>query len=289
MKKRLAVCLFITVSILGFVGRHPFAKSEVSFDKISVEEILAKHLDSIGKPEARKTGHSRVIAGTTRVTFRSRGVATADGGAVLASDDEMSMITMKFESSQYPYEKIGFDGKKVTAYQLHPGDYSSLGGFARTFPEIFKEGLMGGTLSSAWPLLDFSSRRAKIEFAGTRKINSRDLLVIKYSPHGGSDLNITLFFDPESFQHVRTVYERTISSQMGRTPEQSPSQSATHYELVEEFSDFKTEGGLTLPHTYKIHLGQQGSGTQVSEWTMSLIRFVFNQKLDAKDFDVSSD
>jgi len=76
---------------------------------------------------------------------------------------------------------------------------------------------------------------------------------------------------------------------MGRTPEQSPSLSATHYELVEEFSDFKNERELTLPHTYKIHLGQQGSGTQVSEWTMSLIRFVFNQKLDARDFDVSGD
>ncbi len=289
MKARLILSLFIAMLIVGVVGSRPLAKSGVSPDKITVEEILAKHLESMGKPEARKAARSRVIAGTTEVTFRSRGVAKADGGAVLASADEMSMVTMKFESSQYPYEKIGFDGKKVTAYQLHPGDYSSLGGFARTFPEIFKEGLLGGTLSSAWPLLDFSSRRAKMEFAGTKKINSRDLLVIKYSPHGGSDLNITLFFDSENFQHVRTVYERTISAQMGRTPEQSAGLSATHYELVEEFSDFKAEGGLTLPHTYKIRLGQQGSGTQVSEWTMNLVRFAFNQKLDARDFDVSSD
>lgn len=112
---------------------------------------------------------------------------------------------------------------------------------------------------------------------------------MKYMPHGRSDLSITLYFDPQTFQHVRTVYERTISSQMRRKPEESPSLSATHYELVEEFSDFKNENGLNLPHTYKIRLRQEGSGSQLSEWTMTLVRFVFNQQLDAKDFDVSND
>src|SRR5881396_825764 len=104
-------------------------------DKISVDELISKHLDSIGTAHARATAGSRLVAGTTHVTFRSRGVAQADGGAVLASDGPRSMVTMKFESSQYPYEKIGFDGNKVTAYQLHPGDYSRLGSFVRGTPE----------------------------------------------------------------------------------------------------------------------------------------------------------
>lgn len=276
------------VFLIATIDSQLFAKPARSPQKISVDEVISKHLDSIGTAADRSRANSRVIAGTTQVTFRSRGIAQTQGGAVLASDGLMSMVTMKFESSQYPYEKIGFDGKKVSAYQLHPGDYSSLGGFARTFPEILKEGLISGALSTAWALLDLAGRKAKLEFVGKKKINSRDLLALRYLPRGGSDLSITLFFDPENFHHVRTAYERTISSQMGRTPEESPSLSATHYQLVEEFDDFKTENGLTLPHRYTIRLGQQGSGTQVSEWEMTLVRFVYNQRLDAKDFDVSN-
>ncbi|HYX29149.1 MAG TPA: hypothetical protein VE863_11325 [Pyrinomonadaceae bacterium] len=286
MTKSIITTLALLCAV-ALINSQPFAASSVLPQKTSVDEIVSKHLDSIGTAAARSAANSRVIAGGTQVTFRSRGMAQASGGAVLASDGQMSMVTMKFESSQYPYEKIGFDGKKVSAYQLPGGDYSSLGGFARTSPEILKEGLIGGTMSSAWSLLDVAGRRAKLEFVGRKKVNSRELLVLGYVPRGGSDLSITLFFDPENFHHVRTVYQRTISSQMGRTPEQSPSLSATHYELVEEFDDFKTEGGLTLPHTYKIRLGQQGSGTQISEWAMTLVRFVYNQKLEAKDFDVT--
>lgn len=226
----------------------------------------------------------------------------------------MSMVTMKFDSSQYPYEKIGFDGSKVTAYQLHPGDYSSLGSFVRTTPEMFKEGLLGGTLSSAWPFLDLSNRKVKIEVGGIKKVNNRPAYEVKYNVRGGSDLRISLFFDAETFQHVRTVYKKEMSAQMSRgglgsnqrstggvsaggggagaggadrVGEGSAQQSNTIYELVEDFSDFKTEGGLTLPHTYKIHLAQQGSATQISDWVMTLVQFTFAQKLEAKDFDVS--
>jgi hypothetical protein len=61
----------------------------------------------------------------------------------------------------------------------------------------------------------------------------------------------------------------------------------TRYRLVEEFSDFKTEGAMTLPHTYKIHFEQQGAGTQISDWVMTLVKFDFNQHLGIGDFDVS--
>src|ERR1051326_8845488 len=183
------ITILALLCVVATTDSQPFAKPARSPQKISVDEVLSKHLDSIGTAADRNRANSRIIAGTTQVTFRSRGIAQTQGGAVLASDGLMSMVTMKFESSQYPYEKIGFDGKKVSAYQLHPGDYSSLGGFARTFPEILKEGLISGTLSSAWALLDVVARKAKIEFVGKKKINSRDLLALKYVPRGGSDLS----------------------------------------------------------------------------------------------------
>lgn len=315
MKFCLVALLLIGAVVIGASIPGRVTKAVGVNDKISVEEIVSKHLESIGNPGARTAMGARVIAGTTQVTFRSRGIAQADGAAVLASDGTKSMVTMKFDSSQYPYEKIGFDGNKVTAYQLHPGDYSSLGSFVRAAPEMFKEGLLGGTLSSAWALLDLSNRKVKMEVGGIKKVNERAAYELKYSLRGGSDLRISMFFDVETFEHVRTVYKKEMSAQMsrgglgstqrspggasasggGRTSgtdrigEGSAQQSNTTYELTEDFSNFKTEGGLTLPHTYKIQLVQLGSATQTSDWVMTLVKFEFNLHLESKDFDVSSD
>jgi len=319
MKKFLIFLLLISaVMVASFLSGNNSEAARVA-DKLTVEEIISKHLDSIGPASARAAAGGRIVGGTTQVTFRSRGVATGDGGAVLASDGVKSMVTMKFDSSQYPYEKIGFDGAKVTAFQLNPGNYSSLGSFARSAPEMFKEGLVSGALSSAWTFLDLSNKKIKMELGGTKKINDRPAYEVKYLVHGGSDVRISLFFDAETFQHVRTVYKKEISAQMSRNMpgstqrspggtsaggsagrstgspgtsdrvgEGSAQQSNTTYELTEEFSDFKTEGGLTLPHTYKIRLVQLGSATQISEWVMTLVKFAFNQHLENGDFDVST-
>ena len=315
--KFLTFLLLISAVIVGTSLTQKNSEAAGHADnKLSVDEIISKHLESIGTASARAAAGSRVVRGTTTVTFRSRGIAQSDGGALLASDGGKSIITMKFDSSQYPYEKIGFDGSKVTAYQLRPGDYSSLGSFARAAPEMFKEGLLGGTLSSAWPFLDPSNKKLKLEVGGTKKINERPAYEVKYIVRGGSDLRISLFFDAENFHHVRTIYKKEVPAQMsqgnlgstqrsaggtsatggGRTAggtdrvgEASAQQSNTTYELTEEFSDFKTEGGVTLPHTYKLHLEQRGSATQISDWVMTLVKFDFNQKLEVADFDVSSE
>jgi hypothetical protein len=288
MKRLPLILITLAVLIAGAVsGRLQRAASPD--DKPKAEDIVAKHLQSIGKDEARAAIRSRVIAGATLATFKSRGTASIQGGAVLASEGPKNIVTMRFEATQYPYEKIGYDGNKVGAYQIHPGEYTSLGGFVKANPVLLKEGLIGGTLSSAWALNDLASRKPKLEYGGTKKIDSRQVFELRYLPHGGSDLKISLFFDAETFQHVRSVYSRTISPQMGRTVDDSARMTETRYELVEEYSDFKTENGLTLPHTYKIRLSQQGTATQISEWVMTLVQFSFNQSVDAKDFDVSGE
>lgn len=314
--KRFIFFLVISAAVIVMSMSEKVAETAVLSDKLTVEEIVSKHLETIGPASSRTPTGGRVIGGTTQVTFRSRGIAQAEGGAVLASDGTMSMVTMKFESSQYPYEKIGFDGNKVTAYQLHPGGYSSLGSFTLATQEMFKEGLLGGTLSSAWPFLDLSNKKIKLEVGGTKKVNDRPAYEVKYIVRGGSDLRISLFFDAETFQHVRTVYKKEMSAQMSRgglgstqrgaggvsaaggargtggtdrVGEASAGQSNTIYELIEDFSDFRTEAGLALPHTYKIHLAQQGSATQISDWVMTLVKFAFKQQLEPKDFDVSNE
>jgi hypothetical protein len=59
--------------------------------------------------------------------------------------------------------------------------------------------------------------------------------------------------------------------------------------MVEEFSDFREENKLTLPHAYKISLEiLTGNGTTSYEWLMDLKQFAFNQPIDDKDFKVDS-
>jgi hypothetical protein len=69
--------------------------------------------------------------------------------------------------------------------------------------------------------------------------------------------------------------------QIGATPETSSQQSETRYKLVEDFSDFKKESGLLLPHIYKVSLERTGHGGSFwGEWEMSFSQFAFNQRID---------
>jgi len=59
--------------------------------------------------------------------------------------------------------------------------------------------------------------------------------------------------------------------------------------MVEDFSDFRKEAGLVLPHKYKISLEETTgqNGTLKADWELNLSQFAFNQRLDPNSFDVS--
>lgn len=314
--KRLIIFLITLVALVGLLQPGSVIGLAAPDDKPKPEDVLAKHLEAIGPAEARKPSRPRGMTGKIDVTIRSKGVAKGEGAAVLASSGVMNLVKMEFGGTQYPYDRIAFDGSKISASQVSPGVYSNLGSFVRTYPELLKDGLLGGSLSAAWLPLNLATMKGKLEYAGTKKVNNRPAIEIKYRPSGGSDLKISLFFDAETFQHVRSVYSRTISSQMsanvgprpsvgggasagpprassnpnttpsGREGELSASQSETRYVLSEDFSDFKVEGGLTLPHSYKLRFEQAGASSQFTDWEMTFNQFFFDDPLEAKLFDV---
>jgi hypothetical protein len=259
-------------------------------DKLKPEDLVAKHLESIGSAAARAAIVTRIIAGTSQVVFRTPPPGQAVGRAVLASQGVKSLIGMSFPSPVYPREELGFNGNNFIAAYVTPGVRSSLGGFLITNDLIFKQGLMGGTLSSAWPLLDLNARSPQLEYAGTRKIDDRTLHELKYQPRGGSDLKIRLFFNQENFRHVRTEYERVIAASIGSRNSVNVQEREIRYKMVEEFSDFRKEDELTLPHTYKIKLAVDSqNGSFLAEWVMTLTQFSFNQKIDPTSFSISSE
>jgi hypothetical protein len=260
-------------------------------DKITAQDVILKHLDSLAKAEVRSKITTRTISGTCVFTAKvnTGGISTTDGPAVFASDGAKILFATKFNSPTYPSEQLAYDGKKVTTGYVKPGLRSTLGEFliSRTVP--LKEGLLGGSLSSAWPFWELMSHDAKLEFGGTKKVNGRDAYVIKYNPKKGSDFAIKIYFDAENFQHVRTEYVQVIAAGNASSPDQAAGMRESRYEMNEYFSDFKVEGGLMLPHTYKLEVFFDiGGGTSTQEWKYAFDTFTFNEKLDASAFNLEN-
>ena len=277
------------MAFMAFVmGASPLlARAGSDKEKMKPEEIIAKHLESLGTPEARAAATQRVITGTAVVTFRQGGKGQLQGSARLVSEREKSLISMVFGSIDYPAEKLGFDGAKFTVSQVRPGVRTILGRYILTNDWVFKEGIMGGTLSSAWPLADLAARNAKVQYEGIKKINNRQMHQLKYTPRKGTGLKASLFFDPETFQHVRTQYQQTLDPNVAANrPGESVGQEETKINIVEEFSDFKAEAGLMLPHAYKLTLEIIGpSGGVLYDWVLTFDKFIFSDPIDAKEFN----
>lgn len=84
----------------------------------------------------------------------------------------------------------------------------------------------------------------------------------------------------------RALGERLHAIIKASVPALSPK---TRYGLTEEFSDFKTENGLTLPRKYRLFYSATGQqGTTEIEWMFVLNEFAYNQKLDPKTFEPST-
>jgi hypothetical protein len=258
--------------------------------KLTPAEVVARHLESVGTAEARSQVRSIKTTCTCILTVRQGGNGQAGGQAVMASKGSQNLINMTFDSPEYPYENLRFDGKNFTASQFKPGLRTSLAQFFLTHEILFKEGLVGGVLSTAWPLLDLQQKNPKLEYAGIKKIQGKAMHALRYAPRKSSDLKIILFFDLETFQHLRTEYEQTIYTMDqqriggggGRPPAPGePRSSNARISAFEEFSDFKIESGLNLPHSYKFELSIQSEvRPALVNWLFTLTEFSFNSDND---------
>lgn len=264
-------------------------------DKMRAEDVVAKHLASIGADETRASIQNRIVAGTVVFTLTAPRNAKFDGDVVLASEGNKHMIAMTFGGALVQ-EKFVFDGSKVTAASPRPGSRGFWGDFLLTHDNIVKHGLVGGALSESWPLFKLSDKKQSLEYRGTKKIEGKTLHEMEYVPRGTSDLKILLFFDSETFQHVRSEYTRVISAGLGSpsttgsgvlsgAQDASGQQRATRYKMIEDFGDFKKEGGLSLPHSYKVKLElDTRGGVQVMDWDFKLTDFAFNQPIPPATF-----
>ncbi len=284
MKKFL---LLITIIHLAFsLGFSQENKEVGKAVKLTPEEIVTKHLASIGTPEDLAAVKSRVMIGQGRLSLKLGGSGALTGPAQMAATGNMFLFAMIFNSNNYPYEKVGYNGKDLTV-GIPDGQKTDLGKFLQARNPIMKEGLLGGVLSTAWPLLDTKAKKVKLEYGGTQKFGEKDYYKLKYTS-GVGDLKVTLYFDSENFHHVLTEYKYSIQSRMGTDPTTSAGIKPDYYTLTETFSDFKTAGKLTIPFSYKISLTvQENESVSSTDWAVKFADVYYDEKLDAAVFKVS--
>lgn len=257
--------------------------------KLTADEVIASHLESIGTAEARSAFKSVVAQGAVAVTIRVGGSGHGKGGAVMASQGPMSLMGFIFGPQEYSNEKMAFNGQKLTLGELRPGVRTRFGGFLLTHDVVFRQGLLGGTLTTAWPFLDINSRKPKLQYLGTKNVKDRKAYVLGYEPRDGGNLEIKVYFDAETFQHVRTEYQQELVAPSVSRPEDAAKQRGTRLKMTEEFSDFRREADLVLPHTYKIQLTfDTDNHPLLQDWVVTLSQFLFNKPLDAKQFDLTA-
>lgn len=275
---------FVLSAFLSLICLASFSLAQ---GKMTADELIKKHLASIGTPEAIAAAKTRIFVGqgvlTSKLGYNGRLV----GPAQFVSSEDKTLLAIVFNSNEYPYEKLAFDGKDMT-FGRPNGKLTRLSEFVKAQTAIVKQGLFGGVLSASWPLAS-SSRKAKIEFAGTETIDNKPLFKLRVRPAGSGDVTVSLYFDQDTFHHIMSVYQYTIQPHMISSDSTvNPSAKASYYTLSERFSEFKKVGDLVLPLGYTIDISNQlADGTEQLSWTMRFTQAFYNEPLDATAFKVS--
>ncbi len=253
--------------------------------KLKAEEIVAKHLASIASEEKRVALKTLIASSEVGVEFVTQKNQPAAGRLVVASAGPKLFYGMLLNAGDYPQEKIIFDGAKSDVAMIRAGSRSVLGNFIQSNSTIVTQGLLSGTLASSWVLHSSAVNGGKLSTSGTKKIDGKETYVLSYTPKGGSDLDIKMYFDQQTFRHVRTEYARTSSAAMGRTIDESARQSETRIKLIEDFAEHKEFEGMTFPTKYKLSYTSSGqNGTLEIVWTATFSEFAANQNLDPATF-----
>lgn len=279
---------FVRLSILFLLGFSFLV--EVRADDPKPEEIIAKHLDSVATKEKRAAVKNRMALGTgqfsvLRSTVNTKGKRPL-GGAVFLSEANKMFIGAKYDVVEYPFDEIVYNAKSVGVPFNGSGKRPILGDIILAHSYLVSEGLLGGSITTAWSLLDLESRQAKVRSGGKKKVDGRQAYVVNYVVKGGSSFTIKLFFDAETFQHIRSEYQQVFAAPMGPTMRESAQQNQTIQRLTEEFSNFKTVDGLTLPYSYRINYFNEGNINSEFEWAFEFKEYVHNQKIDAASFEM---
>ncbi len=267
----------------------PVPRALASDSNIKAEDLLTHHLESIGSAEARGSAKTRVVQGKAVYRILVGGGGRSEGTTGFVSEGHKLRWMVKLPLIDYRGENIVFDGNAVSvSFANSNQSRSPFASFIATQDVIVREGLLGGTLSTAWPLLEVGERKVRLIVEGLRKVDGRQLYQVRYEPSRRADANITLYFEPETFRHVKTLYITSIGNNVGSDITKSSKLQPERTTLEERFSDFKTADGLTLPSHWNVQFTRElpDGTTSVTEWDLKEDQITNNRGLDPRNFAV---
>src|SRR4051812_22236286 len=177
------------------------------------EELVSRHLEAIGSAAARAAAKNRVVQGTAVYRILVGGGGRAQGKTGLVSDDHKLRFMVKLPGVDYLGETFVYDGQEVrVAFSNSNKSRSPFASFISTYDAIIREGLFGGALSTGWALANTDALKPKVIYEGLKKVDGRQLHQLRYQPRKHADVEIILYFEPETFRHVKTVYSISVGN-----------------------------------------------------------------------------
>jgi|SRR5208282_268018 len=277
------LCAALTFFVLPIVSACVWAADVAS------EDVITKHLQAIGSASARAIVKSRVVQSGATYRILQGGSGAVDGKSVFASEGQRTNLLLKINASGFRGEQFICDGNKTSVAGTYSDKTrSEFGNFVLAQDVVLREGLLGGVWSVGWPLLDLESRKSKLHAEGIKKIDGKELLALRYQPKKSTDLEISLYFDPLTYQHVMTIYKMEPETTMAGGETAQAGKSTRRYRIEERFADFKTADGLTLPTHYEVRytIEDESGFTKSIEWEVRALSIVNNMSIDARSFQV---
>lgn len=274
---------------LALLGNAPSNLCYAGDTTPKADELLARHLDSIGSASARSAAKTRVVQGAATYRLVVGGGGRQDGKTGMVSEGRKLRFLMKFSQGDYTGENIVFNGSAIGMAFSNSGQrHSPLSYFLAAQDVIIKDGLLGGVLSTAWPLLNLEDRKAKLTVDGPKKVDGQQVYQVGYEPSKHADVHIVLYFDAETYRHVKTVYSTALGNNVGADITKSAKLQAERSTLEERFGDFQAVDGLTLPTHWNLQFTRElpDGSTTVTEWDLKEDQIRNNVGLDPRNFEV---
>jgi hypothetical protein len=240
-------------------------------DELDPVDFARQHLNSIGTDQARAAVKNRAAQGSVTSQVVNGGPQLWIGKATFFSEGEKVASLLEFSPTTYHTELFVRNDRKTSVAQLRPGVWSEFGQFIMVHNEILTEGLWGGTLSTGWAVSRWKENHAKLQDRGLKKVDGRELHRVDYVPKKSSDLEIQLYFEPDTFRHVMTLYILNGSA-------------FPHTQLEERFADFKSIDNVTLPERWTVEFTPHSG--KITRYDVTEEKIYQNISLDPRAFDV---
>jgi hypothetical protein len=250
----MALLVFVVPNLSRPISLYPADSS------IKAEELVAKHLEAIGSADARAAVKTRVVQGAAVYRIVVGGGGRQEGKTGLVSEGQKVRFMVKFPQQDYRGENVVFNGDAMrAAFANSNQSRSPLASFLLAQDVIVREGLLSGTLSTAWPLLNVGDGKPKLTVEGLKKVDGVSAYQVRYEPRKRSDLDIFLYFDQETFRHIKTVYSISMANNVGASITESAKLQAdrTRVDLAQPLESSINPRVAERQH-YHLRVGSEG-------------------------------